>query len=259
MGCIACAALVLEGAGVTLTRKESSRLPVVAESICPDRFVGLGLTEITELPVLSGGREVPLGDVFDVDGPGAQNVIVTGDLSNVESIGQGMTMGRLTVSRDVGPHLGAGMSGGEIVAERAAGGSVGAGMSGGRIIVQGDAGQAVGSHMSGGLIVVLGDAGEGAGAGMVAGSIVVGGRLAGAPEAGMRRGAIVAFGETPEPTSTFRFAGLDRPAFLSPCLPDLEDTGLAGCSWITEGEFRRYVGDIDRGGEGEVLVLDQPQ
>ena len=189
---------------------------MVAESICPDRFVGLGLTEIAELPVLSGGREVPLGDVFEVDGAGAENVTVTGDLSNVESIGQGMTMGRLTVSRDVGPHLGAGMSGGEIVAERAAGESVGAEMSGGRIVVQGDAGQAVGSHMSGGLIVVLGDAGEGAGAGMVAGSIVVGGRLGGAPGAGMKRGTIVAFGETPELPPTFRYAGLDRPAFLRP-------------------------------------------
>jgi formylmethanofuran dehydrogenase subunit C len=257
MGCIACAALVLDGAGVTLTRRESSRLPVVAEGICPDRFVGLGLAEIAELPVLSGGREVPLGDVFDLDGPGAQNVIVTGDLSNVESIGQGMTMGRLTVSRDVGPHLGAGMSGGEIVAERAAGGSVGAGMSGGRIIVQGDAGQSVGSHMSGGLIVVVGDAGEGAGAGMVAGSIVVGGRLAGALGVGMERGTIVVFGEAPELPATFRPAGLGRPAFLRSQFPELEDAGLVKSSWFPEGEFRRYVSDIGGGGEMEVLVRDQ--
>ena len=33
MGCIACAALVLDGAGVTLKRKESSSIPVEADSI----------------------------------------------------------------------------------------------------------------------------------------------------------------------------------------------------------------------------------
>ncbi len=259
MGCIACAALVLDGAGVTLTRRESSSLPVVADSICPDRLVGLGLTEIAALPVLSGGREVALCDVFDVDGPGAQNVVVTGDLSNVEGIGRGMTMGRLTVSRNVGPRLGAGMSGGEIVAERSAGESVGAGMSGGRIIVQGDAGREAGSHMSGGLIVVLGDAGEGAGAGMVAGSIVVGGRLCGRLAAGMERGTIVVFGEAPELPATFRPAGLDRLALLRSQLADLEDAGLVESSWFPDGEFRRYVGDIGSGGDLEVLVRDQSQ
>ena len=81
MGCIACAALVLEGSGITLTRKESSTLPVTADAICPDRFVGLGLTLIEALPVISGAEEVPLGDVFDVDGAGADNVTVTGDLA----------------------------------------------------------------------------------------------------------------------------------------------------------------------------------
>jgi formylmethanofuran dehydrogenase subunit C len=257
MGCIACAALAFEGSEVTLTRRESSRLPVVAESIRPDRFVTLGLTEITELPVLSGGREVPLGDVFDVDGPGAKNVIVTGDLSDVESIGQGMTMGRLTVARNVGPSLGARMCDGEIVAERAAGESVGAGMSGGRIIVQGDAGQAVGSGMRGGVIVVLGGAGAGAGAGMVAGSIVVGGRLDGPLGMAMERGTIVVFGEAPELPATFRPAGLDRLAVLRSQLSDLEEAGYVESSWFPEGEFRRYVSDTGGGGEMEVLVRDQ--
>ena len=42
MGCIACAALVLEGAGIELTRKESSTIPVEADSISPDRFIGPG-------------------------------------------------------------------------------------------------------------------------------------------------------------------------------------------------------------------------
>lgn len=259
MGCIACAALVLDGAGVTLTRRESSPLPVEADSICPDRFVGLGLTEIAALPVIGGGTRIPLGDLFEVDGPGADNVTVCGDLRAVEKIGQGMTRGRLTVSRDVGPRLGVCMSGGEIVAERAAGDQIGAEMSGGLIVVQGDAGSEVGARMTGGLIVVLGDAGESVGAGMIAGSIVVAGRLAGPPGQGMRGGTLVAFGEAPELPSTFRYAGLDRPTLLDSGLPDLEAAGLVKSPWVPDGEFRRFVGDTDRGGRGEVWLRDQSE
>ena len=108
MGCIACAALVLDGAGVTLTRKESSSIPVEADSICPDRFVGLRAHRRSRrCPVFYGRRKVTLGDLFEVDGAGTDNVIVSGDLKAVKKIGQGMTMGRITVTGDVGPHLGA--------------------------------------------------------------------------------------------------------------------------------------------------------
>ena len=285
MGCIACAALVFDGASVTLTRKESSSIPVEADSICPDRFVGRGQTEIAELPAYYGRRKVTLGDLFDVDGYGADNVIVSGDLKAVKKIGQGMTHGRITVTGDVGAHLGVHMSGGEIVAEGAAGDWVGAHMSGGRIVVQGDAGHFVGGAYSGetrgvrggtiivggnagrevgarmrrGLIVVLGDTGEFTGAGMLAGSVFVGGRLGARPGAGMKRGTIVAFGEAPELLPTFRYACSYRPVFLQCYLRSLGATGLIKGSGLPDGEFRRYVGDMNSGGRGEVLVRDQSQ
>ncbi len=285
MGCIACAALALDGAGVTLTRKESSSIPVEADSICPDRFVGLGPTEIAALPVFYGRRKVELGDLFDVEGVGADNVTVSGDLRAVKKIGQGMSMGRVAVTGDVGPHLGAYMSGGEIVVHGDAGDWVGAHMSGGRIVVQGnaghfpgaaysgephgvrggtiivggDAGREVGGRMRRGLIVVLGDTGDFAGAGMLAGSIFVGGRLGGRPGAGMKRGTIVAFGEAPELLPTFRYACSYRPVFLRCYLQSLEASGLLDGRVLPDGEFRRYVGDMNSGGGGEVLVRDQSQ
>jgi len=285
MGCIACAALILDGAGVTLARKESSSIPVEADSICPDRFVGLGPTEIAALPVYYGRRKVMLGDLFEVEGAGADNVTVSGDLKAVKKIGQGMSMGRLTVTGDVGPHLGAYMSGGEIVVQGDAGDWVGAHMSGGRIVVQGDAGHFLGAAYSGeprgvrggtiivggnagrevggrmrrGLIVVLGDTGEFAGAGMLAGSVFVGGRLGGRPGAGMKRGTIVAFGEAPELLPTFRYACSYRPVFLRCYLQSLEASGLIASPGLPDGEFRRYVGDMNSGGRGEVLIRDQSQ
>jgi len=285
MGCIACAALVLDGAGVTLKRKESSSIPVEADSICPDRFVGRGQTEIAALPAFYGRRKVTLGDLFEVEGTGADNVTVSGDLKAVKKIGQGMSMGRITVTGDVGPHLGTYMTGGEIVVEGDAGDWAGAHMSGGRLVVQGDAGHFVGAAYSGetrgvrggtiivggsagrevgarmrrGLIVVLGDTGEFAGAGMLAGSVFVGGRLGGRPGAGMKRGTIVAFGEAPELLPTFRYACSYRPVFLQCYLRSLEASGLIESPGLPDGEFRRYVGDMNSGGRGEVLVRDQSQ
>ena len=254
MGCIACAALVLDGVGVELTRREGSTAALVADSICPDRFAGLGQTQIAELPILCEGKEVPLGEHFEVDGAGAAHVTVRGDLSNVESIGRAMTMGRITVTRVAGALLGSDMSGGEIVAERGVGDRLGAGMSGGLIVVDGGAGREAGARMHGGLIAVLGDAGESAAEGMEAGTLVVVGRLGDRPGIGMKGGVLVTFGGAPVLPPAFRPAGLGRLAFLQSYLPALEATGIVTGPWIPEGEFRRFVGDADSGGEGEVLV-----
>ncbi len=96
MMCIACAAAALDRGGVTLTRKESSPVPVEADSICPDRFAALGPNDIARLPAFYGRRQVTLGDLFEIEGAGAMDITVTGDLAAVKKIGHGMTMGRVT-------------------------------------------------------------------------------------------------------------------------------------------------------------------
>lgn len=280
MGCIACAALVLEGEGITLERKESSTIPVEADSICPDRFVGLGQTQIEALPVFYGRRQVRLGDLFTVEGAGADTITVRGDLKAVKKIGYGMSFGRITVMGDAGPHVGAFMKGGEIVVEGSAGDWAGAHMTGGLLVVEGDAGHFTGAAYSGepkgmrggtivvrgscgrevggrmrrGLIVVLGDSGEFAGAGMLAGSVIVRGRLGGRPGAGMKRGTIVALGEAPPMLPTFHYACTYKPVFLRTYLRALRDSGALDEEALAADTFRRYVGDMNTGGRGEVLV-----
>lgn len=285
MGCVSCAALVMDGEGVTLRRKGVGSLPVEADSICPDRFVGRGPTEIAALPAFYGRRRVTLGDLFDVDGKGADNITVLGDLSHVKKIGYGMSMGRVTVNGDAGPHLGAYMSGGEITVEGNAGDWTGAHMKGGRITVEGNAGHFVGGAYSGetkgvtggtiiihgsvgrevgarmrrGLIVIRGDTGEFAAAHMIAGSVLVFGRLGKRPGAGMRRGTIVTFGDAPELLPTFRYACCFEPVFLRFYLRRLDEWGLGTESALMDSCFRRYVGDMNGVGKGEILVRDQPQ
>lgn len=285
MGCLSCAAQALDHGGVTLERKESSTIPVEADSICPDRLVGLGALEVAALPALYGRRAVTLGDLFEIDGAGADNITVRGDLASVKKIGLGMSHGRITVIGTAGPHLGAYMTGGEIVVQGDAGDWVGAHMTGGRIDIEGDAGhftggaysgetrgisggvivvrgsagREVGTRMRRGLIVVLGDAGEFAGAQMIAGTIIVGGRLGARPGAGMKRGTIVALGEAPEILPTFQYACSYQPVFLRQYLRRLSDWGVVGDAEIADGVFRRYTGDMNTIGKGEILVRDQPQ
>ncbi len=276
---------VRDTADVTLTRKESSPIPVEADSINPDRFAGLGAAAIAALPAWFGRREVTLGDLFEIEGSGGPVVNVRGDVKAVKRIGQGMSSGRVTVAGDAGPHLGAYLSGGEIVVEGSAGDWAGAHMTGGRIVVRGDtghftggaysgeprgmrggtivvagsAGREIGARMRRGLIVVLGDAGEFAGGGMLAGSVFVGGRLGGRAGAGMKRGTIVAFGDSAEVLPTFRYACSYRPVFLRCYLESLVASGLVESADLPDGRFRRYVGDMNTGGRGEVLVRDQSQ
>lgn len=285
MGCVSCAGLVRDASGVTLRRRESSTIPIEADSISPDRFLGLGTSEIEALPAFYGRRKVSLGDLFEVQGTESEDITVEGDLRHVKKIGLRMSRGRITVRGDVGSHLGAYMAGGEITVDGDVADWLGAHMRGGRIrvtgsaghfvgaayagekrgvnrgtiVVHGNAGREVGARMRRGLIVVLGDVGEFVGAHMIAGTVLVFGRLGGRPGAGMKRGTIVALGDTPELLPTFRYECRYEPVFLRCLLRHMGEWGLPVDLWRADGCFRRYSGDINTLGKGEILVRDQSQ
>ena len=116
MGCIACAALVLEGSGRDADAERVEHGPGGGREYLSGSFRRpRAHRRSRRFPFRAGAAPCRSASIFDVDGAGADNVTVSGDLSNVERIGEGMTMGRLTVTRDVGARLGARMSGGEIV------------------------------------------------------------------------------------------------------------------------------------------------
>jgi len=287
LGCIACAGYIMgmadETNAVTLRLKEATTIPIEADSICPDQFIGRSQAEIEALPAFYGRRKVSLGDLFTVEGEDSDQIVVEGDLRHVKKIGQRMTRGYITVRGDVGLHLGAYMRGGEIVVEGNAGDWAGAHMQGGRlwirgnaghllgaayrgekrgmnrgvIVVEGDAGQEVGAQMRRGLIVVLGDVGDFAGAKMIAGSIIVSGRLGARTGAGMKRGTIVALADHAELLPTFRYDCRFQPTFLRYYLLQLQAWGMSIGDEYFEGFYRRYNGDVTALGKGEILIYDQ--
>jgi formylmethanofuran dehydrogenase subunit C len=286
LGCISCAGLVKDLAGetdrVTLRLREPSTIPIEADAISPDRFVGRRRAEIEALPAFYGRRKVTLGDLFAVDGEDSEMIHLEGALSHVKKIGQGMSHGRITVQGDVGLHLGAHMRGGEILVEGNAsdwvgphmqggrilikgnaGHLVGAayrgerrGMTGGLIVVQGNAGREIGAQMRRGLIVVAGNVGDFAGARMIAGSVFVFGRLGARAGAGMKRGSIVAFGDDAQLLPTFCYDCRFQPTYLRFYLLRLREWGLSIPDEYVNGTYRRYHGDITALGKGEILIYD---
>jgi formylmethanofuran dehydrogenase subunit C len=264
-----------------LRLRESVTLPVEAEAISPDRFAGLSQAQVTALPVLVGRRHRHLGDLFEVEGDGAAEILIEGDLSHVKRIGQGMTQGKIDIQGNVGMHLGCAMRGGEISVRGDVGAWAGAKMSGGKlwvhgnagamlggpyvgetrgmrggvIVVEGDAGPRVGERMRRGLIVIGGDAGELAGARLIAGSIVVLGLLGERPGAGMKRGTIVALGGLKDSLlPTFRYACTYQPVFLRTYLRRLQAMRLPITQEQIYADYRRFTGDANTIGKGEILV-----
>ncbi len=287
MGCVSCAGLAKEFSGakdqVILQLKESSTIPIEADSITPDFLAERNHAAIKALPAFYGRRKVSLGDLFEVDGERSDRIVVQGDLQHIKKIGQGMSRGRIEVRGDVGPHLGAYMRGEEITVQGNAGYRAGAHMQGGRIwihgnaghqvgaaypgekrgvnrgviIVNGNAGSEIGAVMRRGLIVVMGNVGEFAGARMIAGSVFVFGHLGKRAGAGMKRGSIIAFGTSASLLPTYRFESVCQPVFLRFFLNRLQKWGVPVTPEMEEGLFRRYSGDITSLGKGEILIHEK--
>lgn len=265
-----------------LTLKQTPQAPLEAEVISPDNFQGQTAGEILGMKVMHGNAPARLGDYFEVDGDGSSEIILNGDLSGVKNIAARMRQGSVTINGNAGMHLGAWMHGGEIHVSGNAGDWAGAEMTGGRIhirgnaghglggayrgsrygmnrgliIAEGNAGTEVGSLMRRGLIVVMGDAGDFTGAFMIAGTVVVFGRLGLRAGAGLLRGTIVAF-HPPELLPTFRYACSYQPDFLKIVFRELQKQNIRVPDMWKKGLCRRYSGDFNRSGKGEILVYDK--
>jgi formylmethanofuran dehydrogenase subunit C len=267
-----------------LTIKVQPEAPLEAEVITPDCLQSKSAQEIANLPVTHGNEQVRLGNFFEIEGDGADEIVLNGDLSRVKNIAAGMKGGIVTIHGDVGMHLGAAMRGGEINAFGNVGDWAGAEMTGGKIhvrgnaghglggayrgsrygmnrgliIVEGSAGNEVGAAMRRGLIVVGQNAGDFAGAFMVAGTIIVFGKLGIRAGAGLLRGTIVTFREA-ELLPTYRLDCGYNPGFLNLLFQELRNHGISIPPEYATGSFRRYSGDFNRLGKGEILVYDQRQ
>lgn len=264
---------------LTLTLKEPPVVPLEAEVLCPDLTSGKTAVEVAALVVWHGKRQRRVGDFFDVEGSGGDELELRGDLARVKWVGRGMTRGRVRVVGNIGMHVGAYMAGGTIEVDGNAGDWVGGEMSGGRIRIRGNAGQQVGSAyrgsmsgMSGGTILVDGSAGIELGMRMKRGLIVVGGLVrdfAGLQMKGgtivlmkgaeirtgawMQRGTIISLAPL-RLMPTFARTADYNPTFLRVYAKHLASHGIELPFDSEQGAYRRYLGDAAVPGKGELLI-----
>lgn len=257
-------------------------VPLEAEVISTDAFIGLSESEASALPVYHGNRKVTLGDFFKIQGQVDESdcrVEIEGDLSRVKLIGHSMSRGRLVINGSVGAHLGASMQGGEIMVSGDAADWVGREMSGGRIVIKGNAGHMVGCAVRGssqgvqggeiiihgnalnevgnamrrGLIAIGGNSQDFTGVNMLAGTIIVLGKLGMRPGAGMKRGSIIAM-EPSEMLPTFTYNSTLQPDFIRFYLLHLRKLGMSIAEHFLTGEYERWSGDSLELNKGEILM-----
>lgn len=264
---------------IILTLKQQPNVPLEAESICPDRMVGISHDAIAALPLFLGKRQVRLDDFFDVEGADSDRIEVRGDLARVKWIGKEMTRGQITVRGNAGMHLGAQMKGGAIeVAGNAsdwvgaemqgglirihgnAGGQVGAayrgslaGMKGGTILISGSAGLEVGMRMKRGIIAIGGPVRDFAGLQMKGGTIVLSSGAEIRTGAWMFRGTIVSLKPFPL-LPTFSAASVYVPTFLRIYAKHLQPLGVTIPIDPALGAYQRYTGDNCVPGKGEIFI-----
>ena len=268
---------------ILLTLRSGPPADLDLEGFSPGRLAELDEQAIGRLPLWAGGRQVPLGDVFDIRGDRSDRVRLEGDLGAVIGIGAGMDGGELIVDGDAGDRAGAGMRGGHLHVLGSIGNDAGSamaggvlrvtgnagdrlgaaapgaakGMTGGEIIVGGSAGAEAGARARRGLIVVGGDTGDDAARAMIAGSLIVLGRTGRNPGRGNKRGSIVAAGALEVP-ATYRYACTFKPPHLRLTFAYLQrQYGVAVEDRLFDGTWRRYCGDIGDPGKGEILVLSR--
>jgi formylmethanofuran dehydrogenase subunit C len=237
------------------------------------------LSGLPALPLQLATQKIPLGELFEVNGSDATQLVLQGDLSRVDGIGAAMQTGSLTLAGNAGAYLGTGLLGGEINVHGHAGNFVGVamrkgsihikgnagdylggilpgamqGMAGGQIVVQGDVGERCGDRMRRGAILIGGKVGDYAGSRMLAGTIAVFGGAGKHAGYGMRRGTLMIRGEI-EIDATFADCGEQV----------LPITNLLFRSWEKLGSpfgdaagqatpVHRFMGDRGADGKGEIL------
>lgn len=244
-----------------------------------DALAGHSATDIAALPILVGGRAARVGDVFEVSGADAAQIVFAGTTGRCHRIGAGATGGSICVEGDAGDHLGLQMKGSEITVTGNAGDFAACEMKKGRIIVQGNVGDCAGAPlpgnkkgMSGGMLVVHGNAGErladqlrrgqilvagNAGAyaasRMVAGTVLVLGSIGEHCGHNMRRGSLIVR-QRPALPATFADCGTHTLAFLPLLMASWKDAGAPFATLPVNPRAERWMGDTGNGGKAEVLV-----
>ena len=235
-------------------------------------------SEILNLPMVMGGKTVFLKEIFNVSFSSQKSnktsIKIRNSNPNFINIGANWRANNLTIYGSAGSFLGYKMRGGSIHVKGSAQNFVGCemldgkiyieknvgdftgsanfggriGMRGGLIKIGGNAGNFVGQYLRRGTIIIKGDAGNNICDSMIAGNVVVNGQCGQNMCQGMKRGTVV-LNKFPRGVSqNFISCGIQELNFYS----ILKNAYLEGVKH--SNKFKKFVGDRDNKGIGEILV-----
>lgn len=247
--------------------------------LSPSLLAGKSEREVAAIEIHTTRQRVSVGELFEVSGSDATNIVIEGSSPRFDNVGAGLDGGMLTVEGDVGNKAGRGMTGGTLTIRGGAGHWAGSGLSGGRleiggdagdrlggafagesqgmdggvIIVRGNAGERAGDRQRRGAIVVEGDAGPNAASRMLAGTLIICGRAEGRAGYLMRRGTVVL--GSGELAATFADAGVHDLVAMRLLGRHLA-AGSRKAATALARPLRRFSGDLAVLGKGEAFVPD---
>lgn len=247
--------------------------------LTPHRLAGKSADEIRNLELQTTRRPARVGDIFEISGGNAENIIIEGGSERFDRIGEGMNSGSIVVHGDVGSRAGRGMAGGRLTINGSSGhwtasgmtagsieiaGNVGdrlggplagemQGMSGGVVVVRGSAGDRAGDRLRRGFLIIEGNAGAEVGSRMLAGTLIVRG-VAG-PRIGylLRRGTLAIGGMQGDLGPTFLDSGVHDLVALRLMAAFVRESSRTAAQMLG-GALRRFVGDTALLGKGEIFV-----
>jgi formylmethanofuran dehydrogenase subunit C len=265
---------------LTFTLKTQPKQRVDMSPLVPANLTGKSMMEIAAITLQCGKPLISVGDLFDISGDEANNIIINNSFDKLDFIGKELETGTITVNGNVGAYLGLGMKSGNINVNGNVGifagcemkkgaieisGNTGdflggalpgnkMGMKGGMILVKGSAGARVGDHMRRGIILIEGDAGDYCGSRMTAGTIAVMGLTGRYLGYAMRRGTLLLWNQ-PQLPASFNDCGAHTLGFLPLLFASFKtfNSKFAQSSAMFN-RIQRYAGDMSEMGRGEVLV-----
>ena len=205
--------------------------------------------------VVLGNRRLPLGEVFASEGMPGDRLVLRGTDQRCDGIGEGMDGGTLLVEGDAGFYAGRGMKAGTLHVEGRAGDFFASahpgtrrGMSGGVARVDGSVGDRAGEFIRRGIVVIGGDAGAYTGARGIAGTIVVLGQCGLYAGWATKRASLVLARPPVSMPPGFGDAGVHEILYLRLLARRI------GLDPALFARVRRFAGDMQAGGKGEILV-----
>lgn len=216
---------------LTFTLKAADYRGIDCKKLTPDSLHNQSLAFIL---TISLGNQLTVGDVFEVQGDDATQLIFNNTNAQLHYIGYQMKTGRITINGDAGDFIGAEMQGGVLICKGNTGARTGDAMRRGLLLIEGDVGEYCASNMRAGTLGILGK---------------TGGRLG----YGMKRGTLL-LTKAPAEQATWVDCGLHTLPFLNLLYQSFQSLDSQFAT-LRSLRARRWMGDIAGLAKAEMLIL----